>query len=247
LGKKGKNTHLKSLAAPKTYNIRRSRRGRIFVARSIPGPHRLHFSLPLYVILRDFLSVTRTTRESKIVVNSGKVAVDGKVVREPRIPVGVMDTVIVAPGDDKYRMLVDKKGRLALVKIRDEEADLKPCRITKKFTDKKGIIKVTLHDGRQIALPPELALVEPGDSILLALPKPEIREVARLASGAVGYIFKGRSAGSYGAVQEIQQSAFKKPCMIRIKNEEGKEVTTVKDYLFIIGTKTPWISLSGVQ
>ena len=55
--------HLKRIAAPKKWAI--DRKENTFITRSKPGAHTLDLSLPLGVIIRDFIKYTHTLREAK--------------------------------------------------------------------------------------------------------------------------------------------------------------------------------------
>lgn len=245
MGKMGKDTHMKSLAAPPSYRIRRSRSGRVFVARPLPGPHKLEMSLPLYLVLRDLIGVAETARESKKIIKSGKVLVDGRVVKQPNWPVGLMDVISMNGVGEKYRMLVNRKGQLILVKAPEEEAVLKPCKVLRKSTVKGGALRLTLHDGRVLPIQPEAATLNVGDSALLEVPKLNLKGVARVAEGSVGYCYRGKSAGLYGKIEHVTEPAFKRPSMVSIRTPGGDLITTIKDYVFVVGSDSPWISLGG--
>lgn len=61
--------HLKRLFAPKTWDIKR--RGIKFIAKPIPGAHKISMSLPLNVILRDILKYANTNKEVKLMLEKG--------------------------------------------------------------------------------------------------------------------------------------------------------------------------------
>lgn len=246
MGRMGKDTHMKSLAAPSTYRVKRARYGRVFVAKPLPGPHKLELSLSLCLVLRDLINVVETGRESKAAIKSGKVMVDGIKIYEPNWPVGLMDVISMQDVSDKFRMLVNRKGQLISVKVPEEEANLKPCKVLRKYTRRGGALHIVFHDGRDISLQPEMAMINVGDSVLLEVPSLNIREVARIAEGSMGYCFKGKSSGLYGKIENISKPAFKRPSMVSLRTPNGDMITTIKDYVFIVGSNSPWVSLEGI-
>jgi len=55
--------HLSRLAMPKAWKIKR--KGIKWVTRPLPGPHSFKLGLPLNVLLRDILKLSKTTKETK--------------------------------------------------------------------------------------------------------------------------------------------------------------------------------------
>ena len=105
------------------------------------------------LVLRDMLRYADTAREARAILGSRGVLVDGRVVTDPKLGVGVMDVLSLAATKEQYRMLVDTMGRLRLIPIDAEQAQWKLCRIEGKTTQKGARIQVNLHDGRNILLP----------------------------------------------------------------------------------------------
>ena len=67
--------HLKRLAAPRT--VRLHRKEKKWTIKQSPGPHPLEKSIPLGIIIRDYLKLCDTYREVKRVISSGDIVVDG--------------------------------------------------------------------------------------------------------------------------------------------------------------------------
>ena len=82
--------HLKSINAPKSWVILRKENK--FVAHPSPGPHSMVSSIPICSILKEF-GLSSNLRETKSILNSGFVSVDGRVVKDKSFPVGFMDVV----------------------------------------------------------------------------------------------------------------------------------------------------------
>ena len=103
-------------------------------ARSVGSP--LEMCMPIGIILRDVLELSRSQRESKRILATKKVMVDGRVVDDHGRAVGLMDVLTV--GDENYRCILDTNGKLRYRAIPKKEASAKLCRIINKITIKGG-------------------------------------------------------------------------------------------------------------
>src|SRR3989344_5576822 len=145
----GKN-HIKRIAAPKSWDIKRKTYK--FIARPMPGPHSVKFALTLNFLLRNVLEYAKTTKEIKMILTNKSILVDKKIRKDYKFPIGLMDVVEIPKLNEYYRVLYDTNGRLKLVKIDKKESNLKLLRIVKKSAVKKGKIQLTFHDGRNLVL-----------------------------------------------------------------------------------------------
>merc|ERR1712222_26194 len=130
---RGPKKHMKRVRAPKAWML--DKMGGIYATRPMQGPHKLRECIPLHTILRYKLKYALTGRESMVILKdpSNEVKVDGKVRREIKYPVGLMDVVTIPKTDDKYRVMYDVKGRFTFVPIREKESQYKLCKVVKKF------------------------------------------------------------------------------------------------------------------
>ena len=111
--------HLKRLPAPRSWTI--PRKTDFWVVKPSPGPHPIDTSVPLGLILRDMLKVCANAREARHILNGRGVLVDGRAVTDPKFPVGLMDVLTFAATKAHYRMLVNTRGKMALVPIDEYE------------------------------------------------------------------------------------------------------------------------------
>ena len=56
------------------------------------------------------------------------VLVDGRIVKDSKFPVGLMDIVSIPKLNQHYRMLLDRRGKFELVKIPQGKEQWKLCR-----------------------------------------------------------------------------------------------------------------------
>jgi small subunit ribosomal protein S4e len=230
---------LKRVAAPRSWTIRR--KGTKWIKRPAPGPHAQKESMPLLLVLRDVRHVARTAREARVIARAGSVLVDGRIVRDLDRGVGLMDTLTLAtPTPEHFRILKDRRGKLVLVPIEGSEALLKIARVRFKHAVRGGRVEVTLHDGRNLLVDAS-SPYRVGDSLKLELPGQKVVGHLTLAPGRLAYLAGGSHVGEVARVERIEVRNSSQPNRVHFK--EG--FATIKEYVFVIGTETPQISLPG--
>lgn len=227
--------HLKRYFAPKTWKIKR--KGIKFVAKPIPGAHKIEVSLPLNVILRDILGYANSNREVKFILEKKNIVIDGIRRKDHKFPVGLLDVLSLKDIDEHFRIILDKKGKIELIKIGKDESALKLCKVTGKCMV-KGKVQLNLHDGKNIFVQKNTYKV--GDSVLMVLGKKnEIKEHISIDKNVLIYLTGGKHIGQVGKVQDIIGNR------ILYKTESGDVVETLKEYAFPIGKDKPLIKLTN--
>ncbi|MBI2135070.1 30S ribosomal protein S4e [Candidatus Woesearchaeota archaeon] len=226
--------HLKRYFSPKSWKIKR--KGIVYVTKPSPGPHRIGMALPLNVILRDVLGYAATNREVKFMLGNRDVTVDGIKRRDPKFPVGLFDVLSLNDVGEHFRVILDKKGSLALIRISKEESGLKLCKIIGKRM-LKGKAQLNLYDGKNIFV--EKDSYKCGDSVLVSLDSGGfgIKDHLKLANGSLIFLTGGKHIGEIGNVQDIAGAR------IIYKAENGDAVETLKKYAFPVGKDKPLIKL----
>jgi small subunit ribosomal protein S4e len=227
--------HLKRYFAPGTWKIKR--KGIKYITKPSPGTHKISMSLPLNIVLRDVLGYAGNNREVKHMLEKKNVAVDGVRRKDYRFPVGLFDVLSLNDINEYFRVILDKKGKIDLIKIGKDESSVKLCRIEGKRAI-KGRVQLNLYDGTNIIVQDKSYRV--GDAILLAKgKKKEIKEKVSLDKDVLIYLVGGKHTGQTGKVQDIKGNR------ILYKTESGDVVETLKEYAFPIGKDKPLISLTG--
>lgn len=248
MGKMGGSRHLKREATPEFWPIHRKKY--VWALKPSPGPHLIEQCMPLGIIVRDLLGFAKTMREAKKIIAQGKILVDGRIRRDEHFPVGLMDVLSIPEINAYYRVLPYEKG-LILHKIDREEAEYKICRIEDKITINGGHIQLNLHDGRNILIRSENPNNPAGniyktlDTLKISLPDQDILEHLRLNLGMMAIIVDGENIGKYGfikAIEEIEKRKRRRN-LVTIEDERGQTYQAILDYVFIIGDRTPRISL----
>lgn len=226
--------HLKRYFAPRTWNI--NRKSIVFIAKPSPGTHKISLSLPLSVILRDILKYAATTREVRHILGKKGILVDNIVRLDHRFPVGLFDVLSIKELNESYRVILNKKGKITLIKIGEQESKIKPYKIVGK-TKIRGKTQLNLSDGKNMLIGEDKFKV--GDAFFLDIEKGQIKEVVPFDKKSLVFLTGGRHIGETGIVQNIAGSK------IIYKTESGEEVETLKDYAFPIGTDKPLIKISS--
>jgi len=229
------STQMKRLAAPRTWSLRR--KVNVWVTKQSPGPHPIERSMPALIVMRDMLKICDTAKEAKRVIGNRELLIDGKPLRSPKMPIGLMDVISIPKMKAEYRMLLTDKGKLALVPISDDEAKFKLCRIEKKTTVSKGRTQLNLHDGRNIVL--DKNQYRSGDVLKISLEDQKILESYPLAAGATVMIIEGNKSGQTSVVSESIVVRGPSPNIVRFT--DGGE--TVKGNVFVVGAKKAAVKL----
>ncbi|MBI4416531.1 MAG: 30S ribosomal protein S4e [Euryarchaeota archaeon] len=231
--------HLKRLPAPRTWKL--ARKEFVWTYKPRPGPHPAEQSLPIAMVLRDMLRSADNAREAERVIFSRSVLVDGRVVTDPKFPVGFMDVVTIAPTKEHYRMLLDRRGKLALVPVDAAEAGWKLCRVQGKTTVRGGQFQIHLHDGRNLLLAKNE--YTPGTTLKVSVPSQKVAGTLPLAEGNVALLIGGQHAGELAHVSRVERTRNPRANVIHFR--EG--FSTILDYVFIVGTETPEIRVPEAQ
>jgi small subunit ribosomal protein S4e len=232
---------LKRLNAPRVLRI--PRKARVLTIRSSPGMHSLEQSIPLGLIVRDYLKLCDTYKEARKIISNGDVLVDGEKRKNFKYPCGLMDVVSIPKTRQNVRILFDRNGKLALVPISEGDAQWKLCRVLNKTTVPGKKIQLNVHDGRNILV--EKDEYHTGDVLKFSFKDRKIDEVYALEKGTVSMIVGGTHVGEIANIEEIQVVQSSKPNLAKMKGE--KEFFTIIDYVFPIGRTKPTISIPEVK
>ncbi len=225
--------HLKRLPAPRTWRL--ARKEFVWAYKPRPGPHAQEAGLPIAHVLRENLALVDNAREAERVIFSRQIHVDGRVVTDPKFPVGLMDVVTLVPTKTHYRVLPDRRGRLALVPIDAAEAAWKLCRIQDRGTVKGGKMQLRLHDGRNLLL--EKSEHPTGTTVKLGLPDQKILGALPLAAGHIALLTGGQHAGQLVHVERVERTRNPRANLVHFT--EG--FSTIIDYVFVVGKESPEI------
>jgi small subunit ribosomal protein S4e len=219
--------HMKRLAAPKSWPL--GKKAAKFVTRPLPKS-RFDSGVPLSLALK-LLGYAETSREVKKIVNNQEVLIDKKRVKNHRLLIGLMDTLEIPSINACFRVLMNRKGKVCLVK--EENAGLKPCRINSKKM-LKGRVQLLLHDSRTLLT--DSRDYKTGDTIILQLPKQEIIEHLKPEKGVFAYLCGGKKIGELAKIEAVLPEKI-------VLRTDSESFETKKEFVFVIGRDKPFIKI----
>ena len=219
--------HLKRITTPRSWSI--GRKAHFWATKPRPGPHSLERSVPLAIVLRDYLHVCDTAREARRILGGGEVLLDQRVVRDPKRGVGLMDVVSLPTVKANFRCLLDHHGRLHFSEIKAVAAKWKLLRVEGKTTLRGGKTQLNLHDGSNLLSDEAVAT---GDVLQLALPGLKVKKILKFGKGAPALVTGGAHVGTIAPLEEAVETRSPRPNVVRFA-----EFETLKQYAFVVGAK----------
>jgi small subunit ribosomal protein S4e len=233
--------HLKRLSAPRSWKI--ERKAHTWVVRPKPGGHSLKDSLPMLHVLRDMLGYADNHREAKRILNEGKVLVDGKVVKDTKRSVGLMDVIEIPITKQRFVVIVDRSGVLKLKEIKATEAKSKLLSIKNKSIVKGGRVQLNFHDGRNMLVDSETAgKYGVHDTVTLSFKDQSIKQHVKYEAGALVFVTRGSHRGEVATIKEINKIRSPMPNVVTLE-KDGNAFRTIEDYVFVVGRDKPLLSV----
>ncbi len=233
--------HLKRLNAPRTLQIHRKEE--TWTIKSSPGPHSLEKSIPLGLIIRNYLNLADTLKETKRIISNGEILVDGVIRKNHKFPCGIMDVVSIPKIKKDYRVLFNRRGKLILLPISSKEGNWKLCRIENKTIVKGKKIQLNLHDGTNKLVKKDE--YKTGDVLKILFNEQKIDDIFKFEKGTVSIIIGGSHIGEVANIEDIEIIASSKPNLTKMKGKN--DFTTLQKYVFPIGKAKPAIELPEVK
>ncbi len=247
MARMGGKRHLKALVAPRFWPILRKEYK--WTVKPSPGPHPIDRSIPLLIIVRDILKYAKTAREARRIIAEGHFKVDGRVRKNYKYPVGLMDVLEVVDTGETFRVIPVPRKVLGLHPIDKDEAKYKLCRIENKTTVKGGHIQLNLHDGRNVLIrvsdpknPVEDKYKTLG-TVKISIPVQQLLDYIPLENGVIAIISGGRNVGRVGRVVNIRHGIRRHRSIVELEDKHGNRFQTSLVYVFPIGVEEPLISL----
>ncbi len=246
MAKKSGSRQLKRELAPRFWKIHRKET--TWAPNPHPGAHPRQQSIPLVMLLREMLSHARTSKEAEKIVTRSMVKVDGRIRRDHRFSVGLMDVVNIAGVNKIYRMLPKPRQGLSLIQIEEGESAYKLCRITGKETISGGQVQLALHDGRTVIISRKEQSQKPeegyqvGGAVQVSLPGQKIMKYVPFRVGNLGLVTQGRNEGLHGRITTISSGTNARRRIAKIETQD-QVFETPAEYVLPIGTEAPLVSL----
>ena len=231
-------SHLKRLNSPKIWGL--PRKGTKWVTRPSAGPHALKKSIPLNILLKDFLKIARTTKEVKQILSNGYVKIDNKIRKDIKFPVGLFDTISIENMKKYYRVLLDRKGKFIFKEITDKEVLIKPRKVIKKTIISGNKTQITFYDGYNCLNLKEKIKID--QTAVFDLSTNKIKDVFNFEKGSLIYLTDGKQVGKLGVITEIIERKNFTPVEIEFKIDKDL-FKTRKGYALVIGKTKSVVSI----
>ncbi len=247
MARMGGRRHLTRFAAPAFWPILRKEYH--WTVKPSPGPHPIDRCIPLLILIRDVLGYAKTAREARRIIAEGHIKVDGRVRRNYKYPVGLMDVIEIVDTGETFRMIPYPVKHLIPHPILKEEASFKLCRIENKTTVKGGHIQLNLHDGRNVLIRvsdptnPVEDVYSTLDTLKLGLPEQQILDHVKMEPGAIAIVAGGRNVGRVGRIIDVKKGIRRYRSIVTLEDVKGEKFQTSLDYIFVIGKDEPLITL----
>ena len=225
MARKGNKRHLKSLYSSNYYAI--SKKHNKYTTKSNSGRFDKKTNIPLILLIRDKLKLSRNKLEALKIINQGLIKVNGKVVKDLKFPIGLNDIISIESLKKNYKILIDRKAHFAFNEVEDNAISSRICKVIHKYKIKKDILMIGLHDGTNIKGSNEIKL---NDSVVIDKDK-KINKVLTLKKTAKCFIMNGVHVGETGIIDEIRTINDKK--QIIVKKDDSKFETSLKNIIVI--------------
>jgi len=227
-------THLKRIALPRTWNVPRkslNRQKMKFVSRPNPGKG-IELGVSVNTFLKEIVFLAKTKKEVKALLQFKHVFVNGTRVRDEKFPVGLFDVVYLEELDQSFRLTLSELGKIAAVDIDKKEKDSFIKRIEGKTLMKGDKLQMNLFGGSNFIVEKDQG--NTGDTFVIVDGK--VKSTIELTKGNLVFLTAGRHIGAIAKVVKVQDEVI----FIEV---DGNEIETLKKYAYVIGEKSPAVTV----
>lgn len=231
MSKKGGSNHFVRQRASKELGVVDRKSIKWLLAPS-PGRHKKFESISAGVLLRDVLEIVQNAFEAKKLMNSGNLLVDGKVAKDVKLAIGLMDVLTIPAEKKSYRMSLDGQN-LVPKEVSGDAAVRKYLKVTGKNTIKGAKTQIAFHDGR-VYLGDKKIMT--GDTCVFSLPEFKLAGHIKFAPGARCLVTQGKHAGEIAQLDKVIERPGSHGSEVLLSGSSGQFVTVAK-YLFVVDEK----------
>ncbi len=218
---------------PKSWLV--SRKSNKFIIKPLPGSHNLELSIPLGIILRDYLKYAETLKEVKLILNNENIFVNGKKVTSFKYNCGLFDIIEIEKNKEKFIILYNKVGRVILVNYNSTNLFLK---VSNKTILKGGKYSLNFSNGYNILVDLKtFKTVKINDTVVFDYKTKKIKDIISFKEGNFLYVFKGNYVGLFGKVLSITKYNGVSNDLVEIETENDKVVTSLSNCYMISKNK----------
>lgn len=237
-------TRTKRMSAPTEWQL--AKKEKKYVVSTASGPHD-GSALPLGVWLRDHMHLAENTKEARKILHDRQVVLNGHIVTDEHLGIDVFDVISFPKINKHYLILVDAKGRQVEHEIPAEVASVRLVKVANKTTIKGGKTQINLSCGANFIGEDNC---KGKDTLIVGLNGEDrfvIHEHFPYAVGSTVVVIGGQHTMKTGKITKIyvQQSSLSN--RVILQGEDGTEIETIEDYLYVVGTDASILKTWGVD
>jgi small subunit ribosomal protein S4e len=213
--------HMKREKMPKNWPV--ARKGKKFVVR--PN-HSNDKGLPILIILRDVLGITKTRKEVKKALHDKNVLINGRNVRDEKNTAVLFDVITIVPSKKNYRIGLTENGKFKIEEIKASESNTKIAKIVDKKILKGKKIQLNLSDGKNTLYDKKCST---GESVIIDLKSKKVEKTIPLKVKSKVLVYAGKHAGKQGMIDEIDE----KNKMVVVNDGKNKSNILIKQTMVL--------------
>jgi len=226
-----KVNQISRMAAPESWPIKRKESK--WVAKPYPGAHSLHYSMALNTWLLEVMQLAKIRKNIKRIITAKEVFVNGRAVKEEKMPMGIFDVLSIPKLKKTYRVTINKIGKLTLIEIPEHDAKLIPAKITSKKTVSSGKHQFNCSNGWNVLS--DKSDYKIGDTLFFDAATRKVVKHIALKTGNTGFTTGGKHVGEVAKIKEIKEIGDLKKKKTAVLSEGNEEWETSLDKVFVIG------------
>ncbi len=228
MSNKGNNRHIKRLASSRYMAIERKKNK--YLINPDPGRFGGESCIAIATVLKEKLGVADNSRETRYMLRSGKVMVNGDVVKEEKYPVGLSDVISLKGSDEAYSIGIGKYGSIKIEKA--DGVAKKEVKVVGKYLSKGRKEMIRLYNGDVMGAGGKAVNIN--DSVVLEGKK--IVDVLKLDNGSKCVVIKGRHAPAKGTIRKIIKGTMLRASSVEIEPEHGEKFETVLENIMVVSS-----------
>ena len=138
---------------------------------------------------------------------------------------GLFDILEIPRINERFIILLDRKGRIHPIKITEKQAEIKYSKIIDKKVLKGNKVQINLYNGNNLIS--ENKDYKVNETLVINLKDKKVLNSLKFEKGAIAYIISGKHAGNSGEIKAI------KGRQVEMQTNE-KLIRVPREYIFII-------------
>jgi small subunit ribosomal protein S4e len=234
-----KKQHLSRLAAPRSWPIHRKLTK--WITKPAPGTHNLVNSIPLIVLFRDILGKVDTVKGLKQLLNAGIIFVNNRKISKANFAVGLFDVVSIKSTKEYYRVVINKRGKFALIKTTELDSNILLLRIKNKKTLPKNKVQINFTNGWNLIVKKDE--YKTNEVVLFNLKDNKIVSKIAYGKNAIVYVIGGKHVGIVAKFISMRETGnLRKDKIIKMSTKESEFESSLNN-VFVVGEGKPAIKV----